>query len=82
MEWLGGILGETVEEKLHERVNVLPCNRTGVYGVAILIVGVTDLNWLVEEDDVGVLVPTVWIVCRVMTLICDAAGSELEEETS
>lgn len=82
MERLIGILGVASEEKFEEGVNVLPGNRTCVDGGAVRGVGVTDVDGLVQEDDVSILVPTVRVMSRVETVVGDTAWAKLEEESS
>ena len=65
MEWLRRIFRESVQKQLQERVDVF----TGCRGVgnccAIVSIGIANIDWLVEENNVEMIVPGVGVVTGV-----------------
>lgn len=79
VEILLGVLWELLEEEGQKGVDVLArCNGVGDAGSRV---GVADINWLVEEDDGGVVVPRVWVVVD-LELLVEGGWAELDEHTS
>ena len=79
VEVLMVVLGELLEEQLQKCVNVL----SSIDGVGNRIRGVrvADIDWLVQENDRGVVVPRVWVVHRLQAL-ADGRRAQLKEQTS
>jgi len=80
MERLLRVLWVAREEQLEERVHVLARDRARVDSGPVIGVGESDVDGLVEEDDVRVGVPAEWVVRDIGTVLADGARSELEEE--
>ena len=76
MKVLLSVLGELLEEEGEQGVDVLACS-DGV-GDAVAGVREADVDGLVEEDDVRVGVPAVFVVGEVAPFVCDAAWAEFE----
>lgn len=76
-----GILREPGEEDLEERVHVLARLPTPVDQRSIFVlVGEPDANGLIDEEDVKVLVPAVWVPRNVLSFVRDSAWSDLEQQ--
>ncbi len=81
MERKFGVFWEAVQEELEESVDVFSSHGAGVnVGVAVRI-RVTNVDRLVEEDDVGMGVPTVFVVRRVATVLANSTRSKLKEKS-
>lgn len=76
------VLVEALEKELEESVDVLSCDWRVVDVVAIIRIGVADIYRLVEEEQIGVVVPRVGVVDNALATVGDGARSQLEEETS
>ena len=75
------VLGELLEEKLHERIVVL-CGLGGVVDDTVVAPAIANpRRRLVEEDHISVVVPGVLVVLG-RVLVDDGARAELEKETS
>lgn len=53
------------EEELEERIDILRGDRRSVDGGVVRGVREADFGGLVEEDDIGVIRPTVWVHLRI-----------------
>ena len=78
MEGCLGVFRETGEEQLEESVYILPSGGAAVDLGAIIRVGISDVDRLVEEEDIAMRVPRVLVV-RYGSLIGNLARTELEE---
>lgn len=74
------VLREPVDEELDEGVHVLTCYRARVDRA--FPVAVTDVDGLIQEDHVRVAIPAIRVVCGALAVVADAAGTELEEQSS
>ena len=74
------VVREAAEEELKEGVHVFTGDGARVNGRALVSIGETDVNWLVEEDDIGVLVPGVLVVGHILALVGNRARPKLEEQ--
>ena len=75
-----GILGEPREEELEEGVRVFTRLEAPVgFWSTRVLVGEPDANGLIDEEDVEVLVPTVWIPRDVLSAVRYSARSEFEQ---
>lgn len=81
MERKGRVFGETGEEEFEERIHVLARDWAGVDGTPVLNVGVSHIDGLVEENNVGIRVPAVGVLSRAGAVVGDAAWAKLEEQT-
>lgn len=82
MEGVLPVLRVSLQEELKESVDVFASSRARVDRRTIVRVRVTNIDGLVQENDVGIGVPTVRVVGDVMTFIRDPARTKLEEQTS
>ena len=82
VERLLRVFGETVQEKLQKDIDIFRSELARFHLAAILGIRETDVNGLVEEDDIGMSVPAVGIKRRIMTTIRDTAGTKLEQKPS
>lgn len=78
VEWLFGILREPVEEEFQECVDIFTCNRAGIDRSTVISVRVTNIDRLIEEDDVGMAIPAVGVACGVLSVVGDVAWPEFE----
>jgi len=67
VESLLGVLWELLEEQGHQSIDVLASCDSVADGAAR--VGVTDVDWLVKEDDRGIGVPRAWVVDNLALLV-------------
>ena len=81
MEGQRGVLGETRKEELQESVHVFTRDWAGVDGTPILNIRVSHIDGLVEEYNVGVCVPAMWVVGRGGAVLGNTAGAKLKEKT-
>ena len=80
MEGSLGVFWETREEQLEEGIDILSgCGATVDLG-AIVRVGVPDVYRLVEEEDIGVRIPGVFVVCNA-GFVDNPTRTELEEQS-
>jgi len=80
MEVRIGVLGEAREEELEERVHVFARLPAPVDFRSIrVLVGEPDANGLIDEEDIKVLVPAVWVPCNVLAAVRDPAWSDFEQ---
>ena len=82
MEGRLGVLWITRKEELEERVYVLTGSWAVVDGRTIAGVRITNVYRLVKENDVGVRVPTEFVVFKTTSLIGDGTRTKFKEETS
>jgi len=81
MEVRIGVFGEPEKEYLEERVHVFACLQTPVdFRSTRVLVGEPDADWLIDEEDVEVLVPTVWVPRNIPSVVRDLTRSELEQQ--
>lgn len=78
VEVLLGVLWELFEEEGKKGVDVL----SGSNGVAdgATAIGVTDIDWLVKEDNRGIGVPGVWVAVKLEVLI-NGGWTKFEEQS-
>lgn len=81
MERQFGILGEAFEKEFEECVDVLSNDRAVVDCRSVISVGETNVDGLVEEDDVGLGIPAEFVESYILSAVCDSAGTEFEEQT-
>lgn len=77
MEVLLGVLWELLEEESKKGVNVLASSDSVADRAAA--VRVTDVNWLVKEDDGSICVPRVWVVVDLEVLV-NGRRAKLKEQ--
>jgi len=83
MEVRIGVFGEPRKEELEERVYVFARLQTPVdFRATFVLVGEPDADGLIDEEDVEVLVPTIWVPRNVLSTVRDLAGSKLEQQPS
>ena len=82
MERLSRILGESVEEKFKEGVNILASHWTGVDGLAVVGVGISNVDGLIQKNDICISIPTVRIPGCVAAIVSDPARPKLEQQPS
>jgi hypothetical protein len=82
MERLSGVFGKAAEEEFHESVNILSSDRARVDSTAIFRVRESNVNGLVEEDDVCVGIPAVRVKSRVGALVSDVTRTKFEQKAS
>ena len=81
MEVRIGVFGEPREEKLEERIHVFTRLRAPVdYRSVCVLVGEPDADGLIDEEDVKVIVPAVWVPCNILSVIRDLARPEFEQQ--
>lgn len=73
MEWQIRVLRELVQEQLKECIYIFPSCGAIVHRGPVVGIGEAVVDWLIEEDDVGVGVPAVGVVGRVATRVGDRA---------
>lgn len=81
VEWRAGVIGIPLQEQLHESIHVLCSDGASADRRAVRGVRITDVDRLVQEDHVGVGVPTVFVVSHVVSFIRDAARTEFKQQT-
>jgi len=81
MEVRIGVFGEPREEELEERVHVFTRLPTPVdiWPICVLV-GEPNTDGLVDEEDVEVLVPAVWVPGNVLPFIRDSARSQFKQQ--
>jgi len=80
MEIRIGVFGEPGKEELEESVHVFARLQTPVDSrTTFVLVGEPHANGLVDEEDVEVFVPTIWVPRNVLSTVRNLAGSELEQ---
>jgi hypothetical protein len=79
MEWERGVLWETSDKQLKERVNIQPSDRTRIHSRTIGGVRIADTDGLVKENDVGTFIPRMRVECRIFSLVDDTAWTEFEQ---
>lgn len=82
MKWLFCILGETRIEQLKEGVYIQTGSGAVVDGRIIVRIRETDIYGLIEEDDVGMSIPAVWIEGRIQAIVDDITGPQFKKESS
>ena len=82
MEGCLRIFGVTVQEEFQERVDIVSCNGTGANRGTVVRVRKSNVDGLVQEDDVGVRVPRVRVVFQSLSFFINSARTQLEEESS
>ena len=75
-----GVLWEASEEQLEEGIYVLSSCGASVDRGTVIRVGISDVDGLVEEKDIAVRVPRVFIV-RHARFIGDLTRAQLEEQS-
>lgn len=79
MEVRVGVLREPRKEELEESVHVFARLQTPVnFGSAWVLVGESGAGRLINEENVKVLVPAVWVLRNVLSSIRDSTRSEPE----
>ena len=68
-----------MKEKFKECVDILPCHGAGIDCGTVVSIRKADIDRLVEEYDICMVVPTVWVMGCVSAFFRDATGSELEK---
>lgn len=74
---------EGIEENGDEGSNVLACFLGSTDHLAVLGLTETDVDWLINKEDVGTLVPRVIVdlcVIDILGVVVDCAGTELHEQ--
>lgn len=74
------VLRETAEEQLEERIHVLSGCVASVDRRTIIRVGVSDVHRLIEEEDVAVGIPGMFIV-HYSGFVGNLAGTQLKEQS-
>jgi co-chaperonin GroES (HSP10) len=80
MERCLGVLWETSEEQLEEGIYILSSYGATVNRGTVVRVGVSDVDGLVEEEDIAVRVPRVLVILHA-SFIGDLTGAQLKEQS-
>jgi hypothetical protein len=80
MEGCLGVLREAGKEQLEECIHILSGRGAAVNRRAVIRVGVSDVDGLVEEENIAVRIPGVFIVGHVR-FISDLARAQLKEQS-
>lgn len=82
MERRVGVFRVALKEQLKEGIHVFTSEGARAHLRAIVGVGISHIDGLVEENNIRLGCPTVRVIRDILALVLDAAGTELEEETS
>lgn len=80
MEGGFGVLWETLEEQLEEGIHIFSSRGTTVNLGTVIGIGISDVDGLIEEENVAVRIPRVLVV-RHARFVDDLTGTQFKEQS-